>query len=258
MEGIVGGSDGDAARLTAYLAMRADRARRAREAAQRIAAHADDPSMLVAREIDILRAPVEVNIDYSDAEARLTRRAIQIRRYDGYYIGAYCLMRRANRTFIADRVKSAADADGVVIDDFPAFLEVYFGDDSLIEAARERQRYWRRVETHVAPEMLLLRILAAADGALSPLESDVIADQAFALMEKKELPGERDGLLRYVRRLSGTSETVTAAMAYMTTQSRARRRRFGEAALRLVEADGQIDDAEIDVLRLFEAGGAFG
>ena len=252
------GSEMDTAALSAYLQMRADRAQRAREAAQRVASHADDPSMLIGREIEILRAPVEVNIDYSDAEARPSRRAIQIRRYDGHYIGAYCLMRRAHRTFIVDRVQSAADADGVVIDDFPAFLEVFFGNDSLLDEARQRQRYWRRVEAHVAPELLLLRILAAADGILSPAESEIIADQAFALMEKKEIPGERAGLLRYVRRLSGTAETVNSALIYMTTQSRARRRRFGEAALRLIEADGSIDDAEIDVLRLFEAGGAFG
>lgn len=213
--------------------------------------------MIIAQEIAILRSPIDVTIEYVDASDAASTRAIQVRKFDGFYIGAFCLMRGAFRTFRIERVRAAFDVNGEFLENFPLFLHVHFGNTDLVDDARERQRYWRLVERTVAPELLLLRILAASDGDLASAERDIIAEHAFSLVARRDLPGERDELLKYVQRLSATRETVQLAMQHMAEQSKARRRRFGEAALRLVEADGAIADEEIAILRLLEDAGLF-
>lgn len=214
--------------------------------------------MIIAKEIAILRSPIDVTIEYVDAEDRGSTRGIQVRKFDGFYIGAFCLMRGAYRTFRIERVRSAYDAYGEFLEDFPLFLHVHFGNTDLVDEAKERQRYWRLVERTVAPELLLLRILAGSDGSLAPAEQEIIAEHAFSLVARRDIPGERDHLLKYVRRLSATRETVALAMQHMAEQSKARRKRFGEAALRLVGADGEIADEELSILRLLENAGLFG
>lgn len=241
-----------------FLQMRADHGLRMRQRAQRQVGHDDDPGMLVATEIALLRMPIEITIDYVDAEQRPSLRTIQVRRFNGYYLQAYCLLRKSQRTFVIERVRDAFDADGVQIPDLSAFLDIYYGDDSLLDEARARQKYWEHLALQVAPELLLMRLVAASDGLLAVPEQQLIADHAFALMSRREVPGERETVIRYVNRLSGTRETVAAAMDFVGRQSRARRRRFGEACLRLVEADGRIDDSEIDMLRILETSGLFG
>lgn len=230
----------------------------ARAAAQKQSAHDDDPSMIIAKEISILQSPIDVTIEYVDTEDRASIRGIQVRKFDGFYIGAFCLMRGAYRTFRVDRVRSAYDADGEFLADFPLFLHVHFGNSDLVDDAKARQRYWRLVERTVAPELLLLKILAGSDGRLVPAERDVIAEHAFSLVARREIPEERAELLKYVQRLSATRETVARAMQHMGEQSRARRRRFGEAALRLVQADNEIAEEELAILRLLEDSGLFG
>src|SRR5690606_22153232 len=98
--------------------------------------------------------------------------------------------------------------------DFPSFLVVHYGhgSDGLVEEARLRQRYWRRVANYVAPELLLLRLLAAADGHVGKRESDIIAARGITLVGRRDLPSEREALRRYTNRLSGTRETVAFAM----------------------------------------------
>lgn len=246
--------------LETVLAGRAERAFRAREAAQRRAEHDDDPYMIVTREIEMLRAPQEVTIVYSDAQAHVTTRTIQIRNFTGRYIEALCLLRRDYRTFLVERVVEAYDLDGVLLTDLDRFLETHYGDGSgdMLHEARQRQRYWRHIGSTVAPEALLLRLVAAADGRLDEAEANVITERVLQLVARRDIVSERSELLGYIRRLSGTRETVAHAFAFMASQSKTRRRAFGETCLALVEADGEIGDEEIGLLRALEDAGTFG
>jgi hypothetical protein len=241
-----------------YLQRRAEHMQRIRLAGQAAAADPDDPSMVVLKQIEILQSPIEITINYRDAAERATTRTIQVRRYDGHYISALCLLRQSYRTFLVDRVEDAFDADGVVIDNLHDMLALYYGPDSLLSEARERQRLWRHILSRVAPELLLLRLLAAADGKLSTAEGAVISEHALRLLETRDISGERDTLLRFIGRLSGTQETVAAALAFMQQQSKKRRRAFGEACLTLVQIDGDIDDEEMSLLRWMEESALFG
>lgn len=61
---------------------------------------------------------MQITIEYADADGTSTTRAITVRNVhdDGRAtkIEAYCHLRRAPRTFVADRICSIVDADGVV------------------------------------------------------------------------------------------------------------------------------------------------
>ncbi|MBI4921887.1 MAG: hypothetical protein HY834_09070 [Devosia nanyangense] len=244
--------------LADYLEQRAEIGLRARMAAQRAAGADDDPLMLVTREIAILAAPQEATIDYVDARDLGSRRTIQIRRFDGYYIGAFCLMRRAYRTFILNRVVDAYDSDGSQFADFAGFLSACYGPDSVRDDARRRQRYWRRVMNDVAPEALVLRVIAAADGVMSQAESDMVVEHCLGLMGRHDLTtDDRSDIDRFIRRLSGSPETVHAAIGVIAGLSARRRKAFGEACLAVVLADGEVAADELTLLRMLETGGAF-
>jgi hypothetical protein len=85
-------------------------------------------SQLVARE-DL---DTELYIRYRDAKGKPTRRKVTVHAIEGFrapdgrvtfeHIRGYCHVRRAARTFRVDRIIDAADADGVVIGDFQAWL----------------------------------------------------------------------------------------------------------------------------------------
>jgi hypothetical protein len=69
-------------------------------------------------------------LSYRDAGGNVTERWLTLRAADGHQqrsgtvhiatVNGYCHLRRMARTFRLDRIMSAADADGVVIDDLSA------------------------------------------------------------------------------------------------------------------------------------------
>lgn len=76
---------------------------------------------------------IEIYLVYRDANGRTTRRNVTIhelegqRRQDGkiniHVMRGYCHLRKGARTFRMDRVISAADADGVVVNGLQAWLQ---------------------------------------------------------------------------------------------------------------------------------------
>lgn len=70
----------------------------------------------------------DLDIEYTSASGKPTRRSIEIAYYDGSrYLKGYCLLRNDYRTFRIDRIDSCVDREtGEVIEDVPAYLRDKF------------------------------------------------------------------------------------------------------------------------------------
>lgn len=101
-------------------------------------------------QIKRLAAPISLTIEYEDADGDVTMRDIRISGIGtsrhGVYFEAWCALRREERTFRIDRIKSVVDADGVVLDPAPEIGRVLMEAQSGQRAVIGRTKHQRAMD----------------------------------------------------------------------------------------------------------------
>ncbi len=142
-------------------------------------------------------------IDYTGSEGKRTNRIINVQRFvpygDSVMVLARCELRKANRTFIVERMNSCALADtGEVVEDVGAYLyslykqSTYYTEDKLAEEYED--------------ELLLLWYVSRLDGRMVKKEALVIASVFQELTGDERLD---DGC---IRRVVGLYNPLTVAV----------------------------------------------
>lgn len=180
-----------------------------------------------------------------------------------------CHMRGAVRTFRADRIQYIIDQNGEVIEDVPGFIADNLSATPKVQqpAARgskkpQSDRTKRRNQIRAANRdyIRILVAIARADGSYDAAEE--IPIQAFVAGQHGEPLDEADQmwLRNYIHRMNPNLDQVDLAMETVgfylrwartagDAEDKARVQAFTAAIKAVIMADGQADEAEMDVLR---------
>ena len=204
-------------------------------------------------------------LHYKDADGNLSVRAVSVWSIRHTDLGvpvlvAKCHLRRATRYFRVDRIDAVSDFDGVLIEPTSGFLEETFGviwplSDADRDAANEFQTRWPRLRAVCRDNGgALLAAVGLADGELVPDEVGAILDFVRQCCARSKFEfGERedDRLRLYIRRLRPTAELIDRALDRMAQAEPARTIQTLSACARVMEADGNLHSAEIEMLNRF-------
>ncbi len=162
---------------------------------------------------------------------------------------AHCHLRDAERRFNIDQIHQIVELDtGEVLEDSDLrdFLATYthgFGPGDPADIQRHFQ--------HLAgPAVQVLVFLAASDGYVHPTEQNVILE--FAASESERLmpgqPFDREATARWIRNLKPPQAVAREAISRLA-EDEERVEAFSEVMIRLVRADGVIDEDEAKATR---------
>lgn len=215
-------------------------------------------------------------IEYVDSKGNASRRrislgAIQVDERGRVFLQAYCMERRALRSFRMDRVHTVIDVDGEVHEPHRYFSEIlridmpdecfataeHKAEASLAVAFREapppvRDAVPGRAQRHAARDGLrVLAALARSDGIMHDAEIEVILDY---IAHRADCDGiamgeeDRDALIPYLRRQYPTTDVLDRCLAALEEEPRSQQRLLIRHAIQLMDADGVQDPAEFDLL----------
>jgi tellurite resistance protein len=214
---------------------------------------AADFDMDAAREVEGQRFMIE----YQDGAGHKSFRRIVLqhvtRKSDGsYLLQAFCLERRAPRTFRADSILSCIDMDGEIFDPRD-FLKDNVGIDpegdgvDVIDNTR-----LRALRDHARPHAQLLAALSRSDGNMHPAEISVARYHCERICDGLEPTLDECELLsRRFHRIRPTPEQIDRAIDRMRERPIEEITLFLQAAQRVIEADGRLHPEEINMLNAF-------
>ena len=218
-------------------------------------------------------------IEYEDSKKNATRRRISLGAVKAddkgrVYLQAFCLERRAVRSFRLDRVRSVIDVDGEV-HDTPRYFrdilridvpeEVFTASEAPLPRmqsatvaqasgalADTRFSVPGRAQRHAARNGLrILSALARSDGFMDDAELEVILDY---IAHRADFDGinmdeaDRAALLPYLRRQYPTTDVLSRCLEAVEEESPSQQRLLIRHAIQLIDADGVQDPAEFDLL----------
>lgn len=174
-------------------------------------------------------------------------------------LAAMCLERQAPRSFRIDRIKSVIDYDGTVHEPPAEFFSEIFG--MAMDAASRTQfapsltnediNIRRQVGELVGQQARLLAALSHSDGFMSPAEVGVIVNylagkcaNAGMVLGRRELNWLHD----YVKRLLPDDELADLDLDAAFDIQPQEIEEFIQACWAIVQADGEIDEAEVKLL----------
>ena len=191
-------------------------------------------------------------INYENSTGEISLRAVTCHAIEPgppEVLRAHCHLRDAERRFTIDRIHQIVELDtGDVLEDAELrdFLAPYtagFGPGDPADIQRHFQ--------HTAgPAVQVLVFLAASDGYVHPAEQNVILEYASSEAERL-FPGQsfdREATARWIRNLKPTQAVAREAIAKLA-EDEDRVESFSEAMIRLVRADGVIDEDEANATR---------
>ncbi|WP_158272091.1 tellurite resistance TerB family protein [Marinicauda salina] len=181
---------------------------------------------------------------------------------------ARCHERNATRQFRIDRIQSIIDLDGEIFEPPTEFLIEIFGMDPVFaraaetgsvdmpefrEQARiqaERAERWQQIRDIVVPEMKILAALSLSDGYMQADERGEIVAHLLSLIAHLE-PSleEEDRLVELVKRQRPSPGAVDRAIEQVGKYPRERLDALWATCVRVIEADGQILEEELEFLR---------
>ena len=221
--------------------------------------------------------PMYLGISYIDASGVPTDRLIATRHIEDRgglrYLGAYCHLRKAFRSFRLDRIVYVYDTDGEISETLEFFEEV-LADEPEFEVVSPRTRSRSNTEPaapkpssaspytllrrEIHPALTLLAGAARADNLLHPEE----VDRIMHFTEKEALCLERDGILksfpspeafeklgRLIRRTRPTRSDVEEAIVAIGSWEADRLSRLVRGLQEVIVADGVIVASEEDFVR---------
>ncbi|WP_454915713.1 WYL domain-containing protein [Xanthobacter sediminis] len=204
-------------------------------------------------------------IDYEDHAGNLSHRRISVwavqRNVEGIPIlVAKCHERQATRAFRVDRIKAVTDFDGTRREPLSRFFFETFGftwpkDAIIVPDAEPADARWDRIRTIAGRSgVVLLVALALADGDLGAAEVEEIqffCERACTAAGLDLSGGERERLAAYLCRLRPTEESVEAALDTLMASERAAIAGLLKAGLRVIGADGVLNEDEALLLDSF-------
>lgn len=191
-------------------------------------------------------------IEYIDSKGvpssrRITVWEIKISGSGHVSLFARCHERNAMRQFRIDRIKCCIDFDGEVHDDVPQFLEEAFGQDlftlSQNNGSLRQTAIFERFSNHAT----LLVALSKLDGKFTEFELTEIASYLARRIERDTGPLseiEIGRLVRYLRRLRPTPESISNAVMALADGSPDEKQELLRTAFQVARADGTIDESE--------------
>lgn len=212
-------------------------------------------------------------IEYRDAAGAFSRRRVTLRRAyaadAGHYIDAICHERKALRTFRTDRILSVIDQFGEIHDARMFFTETFGLDLSTATINREHKeaegldpnrivaQRAAMLRKRLHAELTLLVAIARSDSSFHIEELDAIEqfveDSAARLVEAGNLPDvfgppEFDCLRPIIKGMRPQRDSLDGCVRALLSSDNASVERFLNAAHAVVQADGIIAEAEIDML----------
>jgi hypothetical protein len=205
-------------------------------------------------------------IEYEDSQGTLTRRPVTFmtlsRKHAYPCIVAVCHLRRALRTFRADRIRAIITADGEVFDGQSFLVQVMKLDLRAkgpgASPMGQSQPQFRRM---IAAPLAILVSCGKADGHFHVDEVDRVMSWAereamhlhrAGLIEADLTLEEADTLGRSIAMLRPQAKTLQRHMMTTILAATDRRARFRRALQTVIEADGVLHDAELDLLADFD------
>lgn len=205
-------------------------------------------------------------IEYIDAQGVGTGRVITVYNIiQSTAVGvpilvSFCTLRMARRQFRVDRIRQIADLDGIVIEQPARFLAETFGMDPDFAAYvatdtadfNEFATRKRALSTPVQHQTRLLAALSHSDGEMLPVEVDEILKYLDGELIDF-MPDDQDHriLTDYIRRMRMTERSVDRALNHVIDLDGDAQRRFLNAAIKVVLADGRRHPNEIHMINEF-------
>jgi hypothetical protein len=212
-------------------------------------------------------AGVCVTIEYCDAAGEISNRRVLIERLyyrnDGLYLGGWCMLRNARRTFRADRIQELLlPPKWIAVDDPYRFLEGYISPPS---PAVKRQRdepsppqsadYWERrykVRSVANHGLRVLAFMARVDGAFVLQERNVlctyikdigvVAGIKLSDDESNDIASEADTLFPTKRQVANSLNVIRLYQEQSSI--------FLKSLNQLVRSDGTISSWEQNAMRM--------
>ena len=181
---------------------------------------------------------------------------------------AHCHERNATRRFRIDRIQAVVDLDGEIFKPPTEFLNEIFGMDPVFaraaetgsvdlpefrEQARiqaERAERWKQIRDIVVPELKILAALSLSDGYMQADERGEIVSHLLTLIAHLE-PSleEEDRLIELVKRQRPSPGAIDRAVEQVSRYPAKRLHSLWTTCVRLIEADGQVLEEELEFLR---------
>lgn len=208
---------------------------------------------------------LSLHIVYRDASGATSQRTIRchkLRTTQGVsYIDAYCLWRRAQRTFRLDRIANIFDySTGEELGDVRGFFAEQIGDD-ISPPVNPGAKGSERIETRFKPATSNPRIAAAfrdgarvllfvamSDGELHPRERELVVSYATDRLSRiPQPPADANGIVtRWINNHVPTRASTLDAWRRLNVNP-ADGRELAHAMIDLMIADGTASDGEMAI-----------
>lgn len=213
---------------------------------KRSAAQADDSIEMADADDAADIAPIVFHLVYEDAAGNVSQRIVTVRKVEvsraGHTLLCFCHLRHRARRFALDRVLEVFDVStGEVHADPKAFFLCH---PLLAVAESHEDRAFRMC----ADDLTILTVVGAADGRFDPDEQDQLLVHVFDRYE--DGPMDED-LLR--GRLSLLAPDQASFFQSLSRIRPEHGRVLRRSLRRIVDADGQLDPAELAFVETIEA-----
>lgn len=197
-----------------------------------------------------------ITIEYQDSAGYRTHRAIELHAIYGdeiqTYLEAFCYLRNDKRTFVAQRIITIYDADGIEIADQQGFFLGVFGVDINPNNPKATEYgTWNSARINITHQALLLKLLAASDDDIHPEEIKETVEHCVQLagqVSQKYL----NLIPEIVKSVTATRETVAESLKYISKLSKNEKSFFLQGCANVIAADGKIDASETELLKVFK------
>lgn len=200
-------------------------------------------------------------LDYVNRHGGATRRRVTAwaTRLDDRahrFLVAKCHERGEDVAFRMDRIRAVIDLDGVPYSPpqtfFEHFLDIHDVGGALATDVSASWERFNAMRSGCRDGAKLLMAIAASDGYVHRKELDAIMRYCDGRCRDAGLdpgPAEMERLRKYVQRLHPTRADVEKALSRIGGANEPAQRALLRGCLEVIEADGEIDPAEVDLLR---------
>jgi hypothetical protein len=182
--------------------------------------------------------PIVFHLVYEDADGNVSQRIVTVRKVEasraGHTLLCFCHLRKRARRFALERVLEVFDVSTGEVHANPK--NFFLSHPLLAQAETHEDRAFRLC----ADDLTILTVVGAADGRFDPDEQDQLLIHVFDRYEAGALD---EGLLR--GRLSLLAPDQASFFRSLSRVQPADGRQLRRSLRRIVDADGQLDPAEL-------------
>lgn len=210
------------------------------------AAQAEDSVEMADADDAVDTAPIVFHLVYEDTAGNVSQRIVTVRKVEasraGHTLLCFCHLRRRARRFALDRVLEVFDVStGEVHPDPKAFFLCH---PLLAVAESHEDRAFRLC----ADDLTILTVVGAADGRFDPDEQDQLLVHVFDRYE--DGPMDEDLLRQRLSLLTPDHASFFHCLSRIRSEDSRLLRR---SLRRIIDADGQLDPAELAFVDTIEA-----